>query len=284
MSRQIDAGDAQVGIQLSSGLGQDYLSRGLQSQRRIDDDKSFRAAVAHAIQNDIKQANLFFNTYSQNRPESVPKDGLLTATTHPADMKVMVEAAYTSPNPDRFYFTVTFKVADGASPTVLKSYTRTFDLHSASKKAVRRAMPEMLHELKEELVRDLDGVNLKYISGRGIPADSPNFEGLLVAKELAIGAGRDRNRTLIAAQTVSLPHILQADKTSELVALKVKFEQTMYDLEHESEVAKDLAQSEAAAGSDAEQARELSLVYRERLEILKPMLSSINEEIANRGK
>jgi|GEM_PF-7011873 len=49
-------------------------------------------------------------------------------------------------------------------------------------------------------------------------------------------------------------------------------------------MAKDLAQNEAAAGNDAEEKREWALIYKERIEILKPMLAAIKEEISNRGR
>jgi hypothetical protein len=49
-------------------------------------------------------------------------------------------------------------------------------------------------------------------------------------------------------------------------------------------LAKDGAQNAVAGGQPAEEFREWSLIYRERIEILKPMLAATKAEIANRGR
>ena len=77
---------------------------------------------------------------------------------------------------------------------------------------------------------------------------------------------------------------LHGRKTAELVDLTVKMEQVILDLEHEAELAMGSAQGEAGEGNSAQRYREWALVYKERISILRPMLSAIKEEIANRGK
>jgi hypothetical protein len=100
--------------------------------------------------------------------------------------------------------------------------------------------------------------------------------------------------------------MLREKKTDELSALVVKIEQTMLDLNHECEVAKDQAQQsvadngiprdtaditrargQAAAGMrahDLDELRGLAISYRERIELLKPISAALKEEIANRNR
>jgi hypothetical protein len=79
----------------------------------------------------------------------------------------------------------------------------------------------------------------------------------------------------------------------------VKIEQTILDLNHECEVAKDRAQQAAAnpeasssrgrgqsgaRGLSVDELRDLSISYRERIELLKPIAAALKEEIANRNR
>jgi len=127
---------------------------------------------------------------------------------------------------------------------------------------------------------------------------------LLVASDKAVAVARGRNRAIIAAKTRQLPNLLRDTKTDDLTALVVKIEQTILDLNHESEVAKDRAQQatanqEASSGQGRERGqpavaggsgltvdelRDLSISYRERIELLKPIAAALKEEIANRNR
>ena len=110
---------------------------------------------------------------------------------------------------------------------------------------------------------------------------------LLVSAEATEANARERNRALIAAKNRQLPAILRESKTDELATLVVRVEQTILDLNHESEVAKDRAQQVTATNGDAQQAEELrglNISYRERIELLKPILAAVREEIANRNR
>jgi tetratricopeptide (TPR) repeat protein len=114
---------------------------------------------------------------------------------------------------------------------------------------------------------------------------NPNFDLLLRAKESAAEVGRWRNRTLIEAQDQLLPKLLRDSKTPELAALATKIEQTILDLAHENELAKDRAELAIANNSTgAAEVDELALIYRERIALLKPILATIKDEIANRQK
>ena len=111
---------------------------------------------------------------------------------------------------------------------------------------------------------------------------------------------------IIAAKTRQLPDILRTWRTDELTALIVKIEQTILDLNHECEVAKDQAQQSVASNGnprdtagigrarglanattrtqDLDELRGLAISYRERIELLKPILDALKEEIANRAR
>jgi hypothetical protein len=127
---------------------------------------------------------------------------------------------------------------------------------------------------------------------------------LFVASDQSVATARARNRAIIAAKNRQLPSLLRDTKTDELTALVVKIEQTILDLNHESEVAKDRAQQAAAnpeaasgpgrgrghpvaagsSGQTVDELRDLSISYRERIELLKPIASALKEEIANRNR
>jgi tetratricopeptide (TPR) repeat protein len=118
---------------------------------------------------------------------------------------------------------------------------------------------------------------------------NPGFDELLVAKEAAVEVGRWRNRRILEAKDGLLPAALRNDKTTDLQALKTRIEETMLDLTHESASAKDHAELAATdkgalAAYAVVQQRELSLVYQERIELLKPMLAAARDELANRQK
>ena len=57
--------------------------------------------------------------------------------------------------------------------------------------------------------------------------------------------------------------------------------------QYESEMPKDRAQQATATNGDARQIDELrglAICYHERIELLKPILAALKEEIANRGR
>ena len=110
---------------------------------------------------------------------------------------------------------------------------------------------------------------------------------LLVAADSSVNLAGERNHAIIAARTRDLPGLLHDGKSADLTALCVRIEQTILDLNHASEVAKDKAQQAAATNGDARQIDELrglSISYRERIELLKPILTAIKDEIANRNR
>jgi len=114
------------------------------------------------------------------------------------------------------------------------------------------------------------------------------FEKLLASKDAAPGEARARNVALLNAKNQSLPSLLRDKKNADLAALTTRVEQVILDLNHESETSKDRAQQVVERGSgganQVAEMRELAVAYKERIEILKPILAAIKEETANRNK
>ncbi len=146
----------------------------------------------------------------------------------------------------------------------------------------------MMGELKPEVAADLQ----KRVTQQKALAAAAAFQSASLADILApsdefVVLARERNRALIAAKNQQLPKILRDSKTEELSALVTRIEQTILDLDHESEVAKDRAQRATEAGTDPwqiEELRGLTISYRERIELLKPVAAALREEIANRSR
>lgn len=110
---------------------------------------------------------------------------------------------------------------------------------------------------------------------------------LLVSSDSSVAMARERNRCIVAAKVGQLPGMLRSWSSAKLTDLVVKLEQTILDLNHEAEVANDGAQRAAASeGNPAriDALRGLAISYRERVELLKPILASVKEELANRSR
>jgi hypothetical protein len=115
--------------------------------------------------------------------------------------------------------------------------------------------------------------------------DQMSFDQLLASKDPTSANAQARNHALLSFKTLRLPALLRDTQTPQLTALTVQIEQTVLDLNRESELAKDHAQQAVQTGSgNVDQFRELSLLYKDRIEILKPILIAIKEETANRNK
>lgn len=91
------------------------------------------------------------------------------------------------------------------------------------------------------------------------------------------------NRVLLQAKNRTLPQLVRTLSTTELLDLVTQAENAFLDLSRLTEMAKDRGQKAVAEGSDGSAARELSLTYRERGDILKPILATLKQEIAARG-
>lgn len=281
VAKPVDAGNAKVYLtarhSMSPEVEKFWASWG-NNQASIN---NYKQAVEQVELEDLKNSGLLANTYSQNMAGRGPEAN----TTDNADITILVQSEES--RPAGYKLNVTLKVIDVPSQKELKAYTRESDLGGSSLSYVRHmrdALKADLAEMKASMAADFAGKNLRDLSAAAAALDPSDLDRLLVAKDTTITLARSRNRALVAAKTLTLPGILQKRKTPELVDLTVRIEQMILDVEHEAALAKDQAQSEAASGAGADRTREWSLVYKERIEILKPMLSATREEIANRSK
>jgi hypothetical protein len=90
---------------------------------------------------------------------------------------------------------------------------------------------------------------------------------------------RWNNGILLDAKNRSLTKVLREESREGLLNLVTHIEQAILDLSEKSEQAKDRAQSMMEKGEgDPDPERELSLLCRQRIEILKPILAAIKQE------
>ncbi len=186
----------------------------------------------------------------------------------------------------------TVEVTDAATKQVICRRTREASPGSTRRDyQLKPALQRMMAALRADMVTDiLDRIHRNRKQAEQTQAEAfakAALPELLVASDQSVATARERNRAIIAAKNQQLPGILRDQKTDDLTALVVKIEQVVLDLNHESEVAKDRAQQAAAANGDQRQIealRDLTISYRERIELLKPILAAIKEEIANRNR
>lgn len=155
---------------------------------------------------------------------------------------------------------------------------------------------EGLHEARAELLRlGLRSMLTRFAADREAQArlraqlsDGPalELEPLLVAKETHAPRARWRTRRVIGWKNESMAAIVAEAKASDLRAQISRLETNLVDLSHEAEVEKDAAQGHTAKGAEAEarDARELSLAYRERVEVLRAILAAYKDELEGRGR
>ena len=146
--------------------------------------------------------------------------------------------------------------------------------------AVQQAMPVM----KSGVGQFLQAGQEKLVARQ---METASLTELIVATDPSANLARARNRAIVTTKNQQLPAILHSSKTEELSALVIKIELSILDLNHEGELAKDRAQQATAANADQSQTDELrglSLSFRERIELLKPILAALKEEIANRNR
>lgn len=117
------------------------------------------------------------------------------------------------------------------------------------------SMPQIMRVLKEGVVggwQQSQQIERQRAEEQMVASfSSMKLEDLLASSDRSVTAARERNRALIAAKTTELPGLVRESRTSALTALIVRIEQTILDLNHEAEVAKDRAQQAAAAGVSA---------------------------------
>ena len=95
----------------------------------------------------------------------------------------------------------------------------------------------------------------------------------------------DWTNVVVAWKTRHLDDLLSNAKADELKDLVVRIEQTILQATNSSEREKDFAQKAVASGQGGEEGHlELARAYRLRIDVLKPILAAIKDELANRAR
>ncbi len=103
--------------------------------------------------------------------------------------------------------------------------------------------------------------------------------GIITASDL-----RWSNGILLEAKNKTLPSLLQEKSADELIALTTRIEKNILSLNEASERAKDRAQQIVEKGNgDPGPDRGMSILFRQRIEVLKPILRAIKMRIAAMG-
>jgi len=283
--------DASATIETTDTLSPDQRAvwkKWMNNDKSID---NYLRAFEKSIRSDLTNCGLFTN--------------IVTDPNTRADYVIKV-ACYESHLED-FRLKITITATETATGAQVSSHTRE---HSMGKSMfdvkIHERLPGYMALAKADLAADLQAIaRQKLEQAQQVQAElltKSNLTELLVTAENSVALARARNRALVAAKTQQLPDILRNWKTDELTALTVKIEQTILDLNHECEVAKDQAQQSVASGEtssrpdrggrgdtpmttgNTDELRDLSISYRERIELLKPILTALKEEIANRSR
>jgi hypothetical protein len=281
--------DASAAVEAVDTLAPEWRAK---SKRMMSSDSNlaaYSAAVEQALRNDLATSGLFARIVTDN----------------PARADYLVKASCLESYPSDYRVSVTLTATETATGTQISTHTREHSFGtSVFKVKVKEALPGLMASLKADLATDLQvKVRQRQEQVAREEADLLNnasLSDLLAGSDKSVAFARARNRAIIAAKNKQLPAILRDRKTDELSSLVVKIEQTILDLNHESEVAKDRAQqatanpeassdrgqpaAAAGKGSTVEELRDLSISYRERIELLKPIAAAIKEEIANRNR
>ncbi|MEN6448328.1 MAG: hypothetical protein ABFD70_11460, partial [Syntrophaceae bacterium] len=111
--------------------------------------------------------------------------------------------------------------------------------------------------------------------------EEPPLEDFIETPSLTADNLRWSNGVLLEAKNRSLPKVLKEKSGSELVGLATRIEKSILDLNEQSERAKDRAQTKVEKGDgDPAPDRELSVLCRQRIEILKPILAAVKQQAA----
>jgi hypothetical protein len=127
----------------------------------------------------------------------------------------------------------------------------------------------------------------------GVPAkvavrtiEEPPLEDFLDTPDLSVPDRAEylrwSNGVLLEAKNRSLPKVLREKSRAELLSLVTRIEKAILDLNEQAEQAKDRAQTKVEKGQgDPAQDRELAILCRQRIEVLKPILVAIKQKIAS---
>ncbi len=237
---------------------------------------------------------IYLRTVKDVLSSDIAASGLFARIADVTSADYLVNLDFKDPRESDRHITVSLFVIETATGAQVFSDTREVSLEDPGTGRSTRwidALPGLMAALKADLAADL-GPKVRARNEQAARDESAllgaSLSDLLASSDKNVTLARVRNRAIIAAKTSQLPAVLRDWKSDQLSGLAVKIEQTILDLDHEGEVAKDRAQ-QAVAGSAVsatglEQLRGLAICYRERIELLKPILGALREEIANRGR
>ena len=242
---------------------------------------NYRSAVAAIIGDDIEKSGLFTRIIQ-------PTDG--------AQPDYRIKIVSVEDHPSGYSISVRMQAFDAATGKEISDHAREASAPILMGLTFEKQNPylqRIMTGLKADLAADLQqDQNIKKRQGL-VSQDEvdhlakASLTELLVSSDKTELLARKRNRALVAAKNQQLPAILRDEKNNELAALVVKIEQAILDLNHECEVAKDQTQQATATNGDARQIddlRGLAICYRERIELLKPILTALKDEITNRSR
>jgi len=198
----------------------------------------YREEVEKTLINDFSTGRLFSNV--------IPAGG-----TKP-DYIVKIRAAGVPGGTGYLMVRVTVEVFNGATGN--KRWTLSQESGIGPVRGPQRplsaVLPQMMFQLKMELASAVaqkmrEDAEIAEIAG----LKTAPLGDLLVSSDRNSVIARERNRAIVAAKNRQLPEILRNWKTDQISALVVKIEQTILDLDHECELAKDKAQQSVADGT-----------------------------------
>ena len=240
---------------------------------------NYRKAFGRVVGEDIIKSGLLARLVAAGQDPDFALKILTTDSKQGGNYVLLISYELTDPRANRLINQRTLTITYGPGMFDVKPKDR---------------LPGAMNQVKAAIIADLQGVIRQrqqvMAQGEAELMAKARLVDLLVASAQTVATARARNRAIIAAKTTQLPGLLRDSKTDELTALVVKIEQTILDLNHECEIAKDRAQQAVAAGPAEtggvapDDLREFALSYRERIELLKPIGAAIKDELANRNR
>jgi hypothetical protein len=196
-----------------------------------------RQDVAHALVNDLANSGLFTRVLPAStgaHPDHIVR---IRCTTRNASGYTSLEVSIQS-----------LKGDTGIQEWAVSSSTSLGPVEGP-----HRPLSEVLPQITARLMANLaDGMAMKARadaeSAEIASLKTASLADLLVSSDRNTGIARERNRAIIGAKNQQLPDLMRSWKTEQLSALVVRIEQTILDLNHECEVAKDQAQQSVAEG------------------------------------
>jgi len=264
-----------------------YVLNGNYLQREGEESmENFKQAVQNVIFDDMYRSGLFIRVDAE--------------ATH-SDIDLLVNIDVQGEKPD--WGTISMTVLDPTTKETLKAY----------RDDVTRKFRNSMEDLKEKLItdfKDMDFAQRRKVAEearqKALAEEEQKRKVAEEARQAEISRKTDQDDSgkelfklqpdaqfsvtqvtgfLITWKNRHLDTVLRNAKTPELRDYVDQIEHTIFEATDASEKEKDEAQRLIAAGTNDEHEHiDLARAYRLRIEVLKPILASIKEEVANRAK